>query len=326
MNEKLTRATAALLMFVYCAGIVPAHEIASGLAAGKVRIDYYLNRAEKAYDENEWKRLAEEGVLASRAAWERATLALKEQNADEWNALRSEAKLYYENTVAKRYADMIRDRYTRSHEAKISSELTRRLKEKINNFDLSGYTLAETAKLYDDWNEESRKIIDEYLDGYGTENFSEAVRREAEMLSMIEGRRFISRFMKDEHSLKAENDQKTDIYSLCALLYFMLNKHRPMDSLKRFYYPELIYEDYVSKKIRKIIDKGMSMERKERYENIEELEKVIKVVKIPVIAEGNIDTPLKAKKALEIGAFAVVVGGAITRPQQITKKFVDEMK
>lgn len=75
------------------------------------------------------------------------------------------------------------------------------------------------------------------------------------------------------YSLKAENDQKTDIYSLCALLYFMLNKHRPMDSLKRFYYPELIYEDYVSKKIRKIIDKGMSMERKERYENIEELEK-----------------------------------------------------
>lgn len=56
-----------------------------------------------------------------------------------------------------------------------------------------------------------------------------------------------------------------------------------------------------------------------------ELEKVIKVVNIPVIAEGNIDTPVKAKKALELGAFAVVVGGAITRPQQITKKFVDEM-
>ena len=75
------------------------------------------------------------------------------------------------------------------------------------------------------------------------------------------------------YSLKAENDQKTDIYSLCALLYFMLNKYRPMDSLKRFYYPELIYEDYVSRKIRKIIEKGINMERKERYENIEELEK-----------------------------------------------------
>lgn len=57
-----------------------------------------------------------------------------------------------------------------------------------------------------------------------------------------------------------------------------------------------------------------------------ELEKVIKNVNVPVIAEGNIDTPIKARKALELGAYAVVVGGAITRPQQITKKFVDEME
>ena len=57
-----------------------------------------------------------------------------------------------------------------------------------------------------------------------------------------------------------------------------------------------------------------------------ELEKVIKAVTVPVIGEGNIDTPVKAKKALELGAYAVVVGGAITRAQQITKKFVTEME
>ena len=57
-----------------------------------------------------------------------------------------------------------------------------------------------------------------------------------------------------------------------------------------------------------------------------ELAKVVKAVKIPVIGEGNIDTPVKAKKALEIGAYAVVVGGAITRPQPITRKFVIEME
>lgn len=56
-----------------------------------------------------------------------------------------------------------------------------------------------------------------------------------------------------------------------------------------------------------------------------ELEKVIKAVHIPVIGEGNLDTPEKARKALDLGAYAVVVGGAITRPQQITKKFVTEM-
>nr|WP_295162831.1 tRNA-dihydrouridine synthase [uncultured Brachyspira sp.] len=52
------------------------------------------------------------------------------------------------------------------------------------------------------------------------------------------------------------------------------------------------------------------------------LEKVLKAVKIPVIGEGNLDTPEKAKKAVEMGALAVVVGGAITRPKQIAEKFV----
>lgn len=59
---------------------------------------------------------------------------------------------------------------------------------------------------------------------------------------------------------------------------------------------------------------------------LEELKKVTDILDIPVIAEGNIDSPQKARTALALGAFAVVVGGAITRPQQITKKFVDEMK
>ncbi len=57
-----------------------------------------------------------------------------------------------------------------------------------------------------------------------------------------------------------------------------------------------------------------------------ELAKVVAAVKIPVVGEGNLDTPAKAKKALEIGAYTVVVGGAITRPQQITRKFVTEME
>lgn len=58
---------------------------------------------------------------------------------------------------------------------------------------------------------------------------------------------------------------------------------------------------------------------------LEALEEVVSRVSVPVIAEGNIDTPEKARKALQIGAHAVVVGGAITRPQLITKKFAHAM-
>lgn len=53
------------------------------------------------------------------------------------------------------------------------------------------------------------------------------------------------------------------------------------------------------------------------------LKEVIQSSKLPVIAEGKIDTPEKAKRVMELGCVAVVSGGAITRPQEITKKFVD---
>lgn len=50
---------------------------------------------------------------------------------------------------------------------------------------------------------------------------------------------------------------------------------------------------------------------------------ILKKVKHPVIAEGNIDTPQKAKRVLELGCYSVVVGSIITRPQVITKRFTD---
>lgn len=53
------------------------------------------------------------------------------------------------------------------------------------------------------------------------------------------------------------------------------------------------------------------------------LETLINQSKAPVIAEGNFDTPEKAARAISMGAYAVVVGSAITRPQKIAKKFVD---
>lgn len=55
--------------------------------------------------------------------------------------------------------------------------------------------------------------------------------------------------------------------------------------------------------------------------NIELIEKLVKDLHIPVIAEGKINTPEDLKAVLESGAYCAVVGGAITRPQNITKRF-----
>ncbi len=63
----------------------------------------------------------------------------------------------------------------------------------------------------------------------------------------------------------------------------------------------------------------------EPYEpDFELIEKLVKVYgsQIPIIAEGRIWTPEQARKALDLGVHAVVVGSAITRPTLITERFV----
>ncbi|WP_099223348.1 N-acetylmannosamine-6-phosphate 2-epimerase [Listeria costaricensis] len=55
------------------------------------------------------------------------------------------------------------------------------------------------------------------------------------------------------------------------------------------------------------------------------LKEVLQTAKIPVLVEGKIDTPEKAKTALALGGTSVVVGGAITRPQEITTRFTSKL-
>ncbi len=57
--------------------------------------------------------------------------------------------------------------------------------------------------------------------------------------------------------------------------------------------------------------------------DFELVERLTKEISVPVIAEGRIYEPKQAKKMLELGAYAVVVGGAITRPLEIARRFVE---
>lgn len=60
--------------------------------------------------------------------------------------------------------------------------------------------------------------------------------------------------------------------------------------------------------------------------NVPLLKEVITKVSVPVIAEGKINTPEELRQVMDLGVFAAVVGGAITRPQQITTRFMKALE
>jgi N-acylglucosamine-6-phosphate 2-epimerase len=71
--------------------------------------------------------------------------------------------------------------------------------------------------------------------------------------------------------------------------------------------------------------------KQSRHLRIEEddfaiIRELLTKAKHPVIAEGNINTPEKVRRVMDLGVYSIVVGSAITRPQLITKTFVDALK
>ncbi len=80
------------------------------------------------------------------------------------------------------------------------------------------------------------------------------------------------------YSLKTEINEKSDLYSLCGVLYFMLDKKNPLEAVKRFYNPEISFNRGVKDEIRDIVIKGMSMEMEKRFECVWELKRRVEAV------------------------------------------------
>ena len=60
--------------------------------------------------------------------------------------------------------------------------------------------------------------------------------------------------------------------------------------------------------------------------DFELLKNLVNELDCPVILEGRIWTPDDVNKAFELGAYSVVIGSAVTRPQLITKRFYERKR
>ncbi len=65
-----------------------------------------------------------------------------------------------------------------------------------------------------------------------------------------------------------------------------------------------------------------SMARQQAGPDFLLLETLAQSLKTPVVMEGRLWAPQEVTRAFELGAFSVVIGSAVTRPHEITKRFV----
>lgn len=60
--------------------------------------------------------------------------------------------------------------------------------------------------------------------------------------------------------------------------------------------------------------------------NLSLVRKMTKHLEVPVVAEGGIWEPDDMQTAFEYGVFTCIIGSAITRPQEITRRFVESIR
>lgn len=78
--------------------------------------------------------------------------------------------------------------------------------------------------------------------------------------------------------------------------------------------------DLISTTLSGYTEESLSSSESPDFELLSEL---VRKVDTPVILEGRIWNSNEVTKAFELGAYAVVIGSAITRPQLIVKKFME---
>nr|WP_212698778.1 N-acetylmannosamine-6-phosphate 2-epimerase [Vallitalea pronyensis] len=124
------------------------------------------------------------------------------------------------------------------------------------------------------------------------------------------------------HRIRPKGELLVDMVKQIKTAFPSLYMMADVATLEEAIYAESIGFDLVSSTLNGYTEYTMTSV----LPNLDLVEAMTQSLSIPVIAEGGIWDYQDTRKALEKGAYAVVVGTAITRPQEITKKFVSAMK
>ena len=85
-EKKSRKITAVILLISQIAYILPAQSLMLEKDYSRLRLEQYLDRAARERNETDWKRIAEEGLLASMTEWESTHSYLKETDTERYEA------------------------------------------------------------------------------------------------------------------------------------------------------------------------------------------------------------------------------------------------
>ena len=161
------RAIAVIVQFSMFINLLPAQSIGSSRDQGKVRLEHFLERASYARNEEEWMRIAEEGMLSALGGWEG-----KESEEIENDTEYLSAKEAYEKETEKAYIEWKAKRYAEERDAFERSVVRKILNESAaewNYLDSEGNEtrMIEESQVKDarkQWNEYAEGLINEYLE------------------------------------------------------------------------------------------------------------------------------------------------------------------
>ncbi len=127
----------------------------------------------------------------------------------------------------------------------------------------------------------------------------------------------------------------TDIYALCATIYYCITKQKPADALSRFYKDDMKWPSELgfplSKQTEKVLKRGLSIKQEERYPTIQQLKKQLYKKRKQLSEKQKKQKKLRLLAAMSLTLFffislSAVIGVKLSNPEKLFKKKFDPEK
>ncbi len=218
LKERLNRIICSCVLFFYVVTLLPAGELKFSMEQSLFRLDFYLEKARTARNEEEWQSSADKAVLTAKKDWEAENIYLKEIDEDLWKKYFEEAKNVFELEKDKNYAQWLFERSENLENFENLFELREKIKENSTRLKAGTYSLEELNEKVKILEEENNKVIEEYIENYSKKYLTQsefltkntyATEVELQLLSRSEENRLFLEYSKQKKDSSDESQEQT---------------------------------------------------------------------------------------------------------------------